>query len=282
MNQDILILGATGTVGSAIVNELQQENKPFWVGVRNAQKLNTLPQRIIDYSNLSSFHSALKGIKGLFMVAPSFSHGKIEKAFHALIEEAKNQAVEHIVYLSALGAEQNPESSHRQIELMIEASGINFTFLRPNFFMQNFTTFERANLENGIIYLPTGDGKASYIDVMDIAKVFSKVILNPQHYNKAYALTGEEALSSKEIAAIFSKVLGKEVQHIDPSDEEYLATLRQHGLDEAGAQINLFLYSFIKNGFVAAVSPTVREITGQTASQFEEFAKTAFTISTSL
>ena len=274
MNSQILILGATGTVGSAIVNELQNQNRSFYVGVRNPEKLAHLPQRIIDYSQPEGFATALEGIKGLFMVAPSFSHGQIEKAFQQLVQTAKEIGVEHIIYLSAFGAEQNPEGSHRQIELMVEHTGIAYTFLRPNFFMQNFTTLERSNLEKGIIYLPTGDGKASYIDVRDIAKVFATTILNPDHYNKAYPLTGGEALTSSQIAQLFTQHSGKAVQHVDPNEEEYAAALRQYGLDEAGVQMNLFLYSFIKNGYVQIVLPTIEQITGQAPTRFEDFAKT--------
>lgn len=269
----ILVLGATGTVGSAVAAALSNQNYDLAVANRSKDRALAYPSVLLDYANPATFEAALTGIDGLFIVMPNFANALIP-TFQKLIDLAKDKGVQHIQFLSAIGADANPEGLHRKIELHIEASGVAYTFLRPNFFMQNFTTFDKPNLDKGIIYLPTGEGKTSYIDVRDIAKVAATAFFNPAHYNKAYSLTGTEALSSAEIAAIFSKTLGKTITNVDPSEEEYVAALKAFGLPIEAIETNKTLYSvYIRNGYVAGITADVKKVTGQAAASFENFAK---------
>lgn len=275
MNKKILVLGATGTVGSAVATALANQNYDIVVANRSAERKLAYPSVLLDYARPETFEAALTAIDGLFIVMPNFATALIP-TFQQLIDLAKVKGVQHIQFLSAIGADANPEGLHRRIELHIEASGVAYTFLRPNFFMQNFTTFEKPNLDKGIIYLPTGEGKTSYIDVRDIAKVATKAFFNPEHYNKAYTLTGPQAVSSEDIAAIFSKKLGKTITNVDPSEEEYVAALKTFGLPAEAIETNKNLYSvYIRNGYVAGISNDVEQVTGQTAVSFENFVKTA-------
>lgn len=275
MNKKILVLGATGTVGTAVAAALVNQNYDIIAANRSSQRTLSYPSVLLDYARPETFEAALTGIDGLFIVMPNFATALIP-TFQQLIDLAKAKGVQHIQFLSAIGADANPEGLHRRIELHIEASGVAYTFLRPNFFMQNFTTFDKPNLDKGIIYLPTGEGKTSYIDVRDIAKVAATAFFNPKHYNKAYNLTGVEALSSEEIATIFSKVLGKTITNVDPSEEEYVAALKDFGLPMEAIETNKTLYSvYIRNGYVAGISNDVEQVTGQAANSFENFAKMA-------
>ncbi|MCP4440505.1 MAG: SDR family oxidoreductase [Aureispira sp.] len=275
MNKKVLVLGASGTVGSAVATALSNKNYEVVVATRSTNRQLAHPSVLLDYQRPETFATALEGMDGLFIVMPNFANALVP-AFHQLIDLAKEKKVQHIQFLSAIGADANPEGLHRRIELHIEASGIAYTFLRPNFFMQNFLTFDKPNLDKGVIFLPTGEGKCSYIDVRDIANVAATAFFNAEHSNKAYTLTGPKAISSAEIASIFSAALGKTIKNINPSEEEYVAALEAFGLPAEAIETNKTLYSvYIRNGYVAGIADDVEQVTGQAAVSFEEFAKTA-------
>lgn len=120
-----------------------------------------------------------------------------------LVEAAKVAGVRHFVKLSAYGADFAPEfyiaKSHRESEEAIEATGIAFTHLRPNVFMQNFSNYYGPMIRSeGKLYLAHGDGRVSFIDVRDVATVAVEVLTRPGHEGQSYTLTGSEALSYNE------------------------------------------------------------------------------------
>ena len=128
----------------------------------------------LDYNNPSTLSTALKGVDKLFLLTP-FQSNMVDLTSN-LVNEAKNAGVKYIVKQSVLGADAEPGITpsrlHRQAEKIIEESGIPFTFLRPNFFMQNFVTFYSHFIKTqGAFYVPSGDAKASFVDVRDIAAV---------------------------------------------------------------------------------------------------------------
>jgi uncharacterized protein YbjT (DUF2867 family) len=145
--------------------------------------------------------------------------------------EAKKIGVQYIVKLSVMGADEEPGlvigRLHRQAEKIIEESGIPYTFLRPNGFMQNFLNYYGQSIKTlGAFYNPAGDGKLGLVDVRDIAAVAVEVLLTKgngskqQHENKSYDITGPEALSYSQVAEILSKETGKKISYIDIPEED--------------------------------------------------------------
>jgi len=138
--------------------------------------------------------------------------------------------VEHVVFLSLLGAEQNPVVPHRWIEWTLLRSGMDRTFLRPSFFMQNLVTTHRADLrDRDEIFVPAGRGRTSFIDARDVAAVGVRVLTEEGHRNTTYALTGDEALSYVEVADRFSEVLGREIRYANPSILDFVCHMREQG-----------------------------------------------------
>src|SRR5919197_5687476 len=185
MAETILVTGATGTVGSEVVKQLlsakgrrEEEDMIVKVAARSANDTtfkNVGVQVVqLDYNKSDTLSAALRGIDKLFLLTP-FQSNMVDLTSN-LVNGAKNTGVKYIVKQSVLGADAEPGITpsrlHRQAENIIEESGIPFTFLRPNFFMQNFITFYSHFIKTqGAFYVPAGDAKASFVDVRDIAAV---------------------------------------------------------------------------------------------------------------
>ncbi len=271
MNNKILILGGTGTVGAEVAKYLHKQGRDYVLGLRSSSEHQALRVEL-DYADEATFAPALEGVTGIFMITPGFVTG-IEAAFKKLIQAAEKSAVQHIVYSSVIGADANPDGTHRQIELALEASTVPHTILRPNFYMQNFITYEADNTKQGRIFLPTDDGKTSYIDVRDIAHAFDAVLYQEAHHGKAYTLTGSEALNNTEIAQIFAATTGQPFENVNPSEAKYEQTLLSYGVPQGVVEASKSLYSYIRSGYMGAVSNDFEALTGKPPIAIQTFAK---------
>jgi len=197
-----------------------------------------------------------------------------------LVREAKNAGVGYIVKQSVMGADAEPGITsgrlHRQAEKIIEASKIPFTFLRPNFFMQNFVNFFAQTIKNqNAFYLPAADGKVSFVDVRDIAAIAVRCLVardDNQHEGKAYNITGGEALSYGQAAEIPSKEVGRKINYVNISDEDARKGMKDSGTDEWTINSMIDLFEIIRAGYVSAISPIVEQITGNKPISFSQFA----------
>jgi uncharacterized protein YbjT (DUF2867 family) len=200
-----------------------------------------------------------------------------------LVNEAKKAGVKYIVKQSVLGADAEPAITpsrlHRQTEKIIEESGIPFTFLRPNFFMQNFVTFYSHFIKTqGAFYVPAGDAKASFVDVRDIAAVAVQVLNGnkngeSKHIRKAYDITGGEAISYGQAAEILSKEIGKKVNYVNISDEDTRKGMKDMGADDWTINSMIELFGTTRAGYLSEVSPAVEQITGNKPITFSQFAR---------
>jgi uncharacterized protein YbjT (DUF2867 family) len=198
-----------------------------------------------------------------------------------LVSEAVNSGtVKHIVKLSVLDAEDEPgiigTRIHRQAEKKIEESGIPFTFLRASGFMQNFVNFFNSSIKSmGAFYVPAGDGKFGFVDVRDIAAVAVNVLTkNSSRYeNKAYGITGPEALSYAQAAEILSNEIGRRISYVDLPEEDGRKGMKQVGMENWVIDALMELYNRIKAGQESKTTTVVEQITGRKPISFAQFAK---------
>src|SRR5919202_559335 len=190
MAETILVTGATGTVGSEVVKQLLsarggEEDIIVKAAARstNDSTFRNLAVQVVhlDYNKPDTLSAALRGVDKLSLLTP-FQSNMVDITSN-LVNEAKKAGVKYIVKQSVLGADAEPEITpsrlHRQAEKAIEEVGIPFTFLRPNFFMQNFVTFYSNFIKTqGAFYVPAGDAKATFVDVRDIAAVAVQALLS--------------------------------------------------------------------------------------------------------
>ena len=236
----ILVTGATGTVGSEVVRQLTSITSPsgynsniIRAAVHAQNKVDKLEQYAnkgveiisLDYTKPETISNALEKVDKIFLqTLPTPNITDISSNF---IREAKKKGVKSIVKLSAMGADSEPTSAILRLlgmeEKIIQESGIPYTFLRPSAFMQNFVTqFGNTIRTQNAFYIPAGDAKMSFVDTRDIAAISSKILTNngvsQQYMNKAYDITGSDALSYSQAAEILSSEAGKKISYVDVTE----------------------------------------------------------------
>lgn len=281
MSQKILVTGATGTIGSQVVSELAARGVSVRAAARGAAKAS-LPAGVeavdVRLGDTSSVDRALEGVTSAFLLTP-FAEDQVALGTH-FIDHAKAAGVSHIVKLSAMGSDIEPGIQlgrwHRAIERHLEASGIQWTILRPNNFMQNFLGYYPPDKE-GVIYLPWGDGKCSFIDARDIARVAAVVLTTPGHDGKAYTLTGPAVFGIGEAAATIGKATGRKITYVDVPEDAARGAMLGAGLPAWMVDAMMELHAIDKAGYAAEVNDEVARLTGTPARSFEAFAATHFT-----
>ena len=283
MTETILITGATGTVGSEVVKQLSAKGENIIVkaAARSAtdntfENLNRVQVVQLDYDKPDSLAVALKGVDKLFLLTP-FQSNMVDLTSN-LVSEAKKAKVKYIAKQSVMGADAEPGITpgrlHRQAEKIIEESGIPFTFLRPNFFMQNFVNYY-SNLirSQGAFYIPAGDAKVSFVDVRDIAAVAVKSLINDnQQKGRAYNITGGEALSYGQAAEILSKAVGKKINYVNVTAQDARKGMKDMSMDEWTIKSMIELFEITRAGYVSEISPIVEQVTGNKPITFSQFA----------
>jgi len=275
----ILVTGATGTTGGATLRALVKSGAQVRALVRNPANWR-IPDgveiAIGSFENPASLSSALHGVDKVFLVHPGSEDQVASES--AFITAAGQAGVSHLVRLSVVGADQPGIASmrfgvsHRDLEAVCVASGIATTFLRPNGFMQNYLGQADSIREQGVFFSSLSPAAVvSHVDAEDIGAVAAKVLTEPGHEGTAYTLTGPEPLSDDEIAARFTRVLGREVKHVQVSQEDVAAGMISAGYPEWIVDGLAELSAFYETGHAGAVAPDVEQLLGRPAGTFDDF-----------
>ena len=273
MKDVLLVTGATGNLGSEVVKALLAEGYAVKAGTRSVEAIEPaehLEAVKLDYADVGTFDSALVGVKGVFLVAPPMDPEAPSKLIPFVVK-AKEIGIKHIVFISALGVDHHEQAPLRVIEHALIDSGLAYTILRPNFFMDNFSMgFIAPMIKQGGIFLAADDGKTSFISTKDIAAVAVKSFAD-ELYGKEFNLTGPEALDHTEVAKIIGNKIGKEVTYHALAEEAMLQGARDQGMPEGAVQYMAVLYAVVRAGYMAVVTDDVEKITGRKPEDFEEF-----------
>jgi uncharacterized protein YbjT (DUF2867 family) len=176
---------------------------------------------------------------------------------------AKAAGVEHFVFLSLIGIEQNTVVPHYKVEQYLKMSGMSYTFLRCSFFMQNLNTVHCAEIrDRDEIFVPVGNARTSFIDVRDIGQVTAAVLTQSGHENRAYDLTGPVGLDYYQVADLFTQVIGRKITYKNPSAPAFFfRQMRKFPL--MFALVTTWLYANTKSGMADQVTGEVKRITGR-------------------
>ncbi len=271
----ILVLGATGTVGSETVKVLKAKKVPVTAASRDPKKAEAslgVPAVEWDFEKPAGFAAALKGVSTLFLLTPPGTMKDLAYATAAL-DAAKAAGVKKIVRLSALGAEQNPEGFLAKVEKLVEGSGLAWVHLRPTFFNQNSDEGLLDGIKAGVIALPTGDGKTGFIDARDIGAVAAETLSSSKWDGQAIGMTGPEALTYSDQARFISAATGRTVVFKDLTVDEFKAAWKSYGILAGYIDFMADLYGFVKAGYTAGLADGVQKVLGREPIKFEQYAK---------
>jgi uncharacterized protein YbjT (DUF2867 family) len=276
----ILVTGATGTIGSQVVSALKGKGDvTVRAAVRGAAKAESLKGGNVtpvdfEFTKPEQMQKAVEGVERLFLVTP-FSQDQVDLGAR-LIDFAKAAGVKHIVKLSAMGADFEPGIQlgrwHRTLERYIAGSGLTYTFLRPNNFMENFVNFY-GPAKDGNIYLPWGQGACSFIAGADIAAVAAAALTSGGHENKAYTLTGPEAFTIAQAAATIGEVTGRKLQFVDVPEQAAHKAMLDAGMPAWMVDAMMELHGINKAGYATQVTDAVQKVTGHAPTSFAQFAQ---------
>ncbi len=274
----ILVTGATGHIGSELVRLLAAQGTPARALVHSPDKAAMIQRlglevAVGDFEQPNSLDAAMAGCDHLLLLTPTSPGPQQEQN---VIDAAKRARVAHVVKVSFLGADPDAREvfhrRHGQIEQYLAQSGLPYTLLQPNYFMQNFLLSAPSVADQGVLYGMTGQGQTSYIDTRDVAAVAAQVLTNPGHAGNSYGLTGPEALSAAEVAERLSSAIGRQVRYVDLAATAFAQALAGAGLPGWLVDALVEGNSLLAAGHGATVTDEVARLTGRPPRTFAEFA----------
>lgn len=276
----ICVTGASGTLSSEVIRQLEREKAPlreahFSEKGAEAARAKGIEAVIIDYNRPETLRAAFQGCDRLFLLGPN-ALNQAQLELNA-VEAAKAAGVRHIVKQSVMGAAEEAYSLakiHRPVEKAIESSGLAWTFLRPNSFMQNTVTFMGHTIRTeGAFYSASGKAKISHVDVRDIAAVAVKALTAPDHEGKVYTLSGPEALTYDDMADELSKVLRRAIRHVSLPPAHLKGGMLAEEMPEAIADRMLDLERYFRENRAGGITDDVQQVTGRDPKRFAEYAR---------
>jgi NAD(P)H dehydrogenase (quinone) len=260
------VTGSTGQLGSRIARLLADSGVPQRLIVRDPARALSLPKAEVaqaSYGEHAALLNALDGVETLMLLSASESADRV--ALHkATVDAAVAAGVERIVYTSFAGAAPGATFTfardHWHTEQHIRGSGVDFTFLRDNIYLDFVPGFVG---EDGVIRGPAGDGRVAAVARDDVAAVAARVLVDPGHSGATYDLTGPSGFTLAEAAAVLSSAWGRPVRYeAETLDEAYRS---REVYDAAAWEVAGWVtsYAAIASGELSHTSAAVQDITGR-------------------
>jgi uncharacterized protein YbjT (DUF2867 family) len=278
----ILVIGATGNVGTAVVAELQKRGAEVRALIRKQTAAEgQLPAGVEvavgDLLDPVSVEKALHGVDKLYLlnavVPDELTQGLIA------YDLAKKLKLRHIVYHSVFRVEHFKDVPHFASKLAIEDAirefDLPFTIIRPNYFFQNDATLKEALTMGGIYPMPLGSVGISAVDIRDIAEAAAIALTSDGHHGKTYNLNGPQVLSGPNVASIWSRLLGKEIRYAGNEMDAFEEQMRKRAPSWSAFDIRMMFQGYLERGFVAETGDleTLTNLLGHAPRRYEDFAR---------
>lgn len=268
------VTGATGRIGGRVARRLAAKGVHQRLLVRDPGRAPDLPgatAAAAPFADDTDVRAALTGLETVFMVSASEAADRLDQ-HRAFVDAAAAAGVRHLVYVSFQGA--NPQSTftfardHHWTEEHIRASGMAWTFLRDGFYADFMPGLVG---EDGVIRGPGGDGRVAVVAQEDIADAATAVLLAPaEHAGRTYTLTGPDALSFTDIAAILGEASGREVTYVDETLEQARASRASYGAPDWEVDGWISTYTAIAAGEHEQVTHDVEMLIGRPPTSLTE------------
>ncbi|TDP32425.1 NAD(P)H-binding protein [Nocardia ignorata] len=281
----ILITGATGTIGRALVSQLAADGVAVRATTRDPQNA-TFPAGVeavgVDYRDPATFAPAMAGVQAAFLNGlPGPDDTGVDAA---LVEAARVAGVRRVVKLSIIGAGDPrlgaPGGWHVPGEDAVRDSGLEWTILRPNTFASNTLSWAQPLSTGQPVPNLTGDGRQAVVDPRDVAAVAAVALRTGDHHGRTYTLTGPTLQTAREQAAVLAAVLGRPIAVTDIAEDDAPEFMRSAGLSPAFVEAASQGQSFIRHGHNELVTDDIAAVLGRPPRDYAEWAadhRTAFT-----
>jgi uncharacterized protein YbjT (DUF2867 family) len=280
MQKPILVIGATGNIGTALIRTLAAKGIDCIAGIRNeakADEIKSLGVPLVDFNfdDPRTMENAFRKSERAFLLLP-LTPSLVEHGL-AAIRAAKEASISFIVRSSEFQADRASTElafrSQGMVDDALRESGIPCSIIRPNFFMQNFAVYYRESIRRkNTFYLPQGSGRISFVDVRDIAEAAAELLISPaEHAGLTYDLTGPESLSNHDVASLLSDTLSKRVEYAPLDESVAIEDMRQRGLPEWNIEFVTSLHRYVRDGRMAEVAKAVGDIIGKRPRSFTDF-----------
>ena len=273
--KNILVTGASGNVGSQVVKALRGQGQLGISAIsKKAQLASFGPGEAVlfDFADQTTWEHALNNVDKVFLLRPP-AISDVKTYLFPFIDYALEKGVQQIVFLSLQGVRFNPLTPHFKVEKYLMRKKAPYTFLRPNFFMQNLITFYKDGIaQNDEIFLPAGKGRTAFVDVRDIGAVAAEVFTGSDHIGKAYTLSGSESLDYYQVAEMLTNELGRTITYQNPSVAEYVERLRANGSPEEFIKVQKMLYFVVRHNFSSGTKSDIAKLLSREPIAFKQFA----------
>ncbi len=277
---NILVTGATGSVGSVVIENLKAKGADVSAAVRTPESDKAValgvPLVHFDFTDPEGMFKAMQGFDRLFLILPLTKQMRVYGA--NAVAAAKAAGLSLVVCSSRMGSDPNAHFQlgkiHGAVDADLEDSGIPFVILRPATFMQNYAThYAGAVSAKGKLLVPEREAKTSYVDLRDLGAAAAAILADPEpETNTFYVVTGPQALDNHEMAAIIGKAAGREVVYENIDVEDYGLGMEEAGLPEWNVHMILSVHRYARSNYTAFKTKAVEHLTGKPAKSFQEFA----------
>ena len=276
----ILVTGATGTNGRLVVQALRGAGVHVRAMVQDSSRAADLAEAgaevaVADFDRADTLDAVLAGVERSLLLS-AVDQRLVERETR-FVERAKRAGLAHLVKFSSIGA--HPAASftfgrqHGAAERVVMESGLEFTFVQPNFFMQNLLWSAETIRARGEFQHSLNSTPVSHVDARDIAAVIAKVLTDrlDRHAGRIHLVMGPAAVSFDQVADTLSRVLGRPIRYRDLEDEQLKAGLQAAGQSDWQAAALVELNTYARQGHASVVTDTVERITGRPARSLEQW-----------
>lgn len=283
--EKILVTGASGHLGNEIANLLLATVPAtnLSVLVRDPAKAEDLKKKGVtvrqgDYSNYNSLVKAFSGIDKLMFVSSNDLNNRLSQ-HENVIKAAAEAKVKHIVFTSFQRQNETSTSpiyfltgEYVASEKLIKASGVTYTILKNGLYADFLPVMLGENvLKTGTVYIPAGNGKAAYTLRSDLAAGAVAILTGKGHENKTYEFSADKAYTFDEVAEVLSRVTGKPIKYVSPTQDEYKKTLLGAGVPEPFVNLIAGSAEAIKQGEFEKTDNTLSQLIGRECTNLESF-----------
>ena len=273
----IVIFGATGTIGTPLITTLLAKGIALRAVTSDAARIAALKAQgceavVADFDDPAALARACKGAQKVFLVTPA--HQEMGRWKANVIRAAADAGVQHMVMSTGLGASPKARLTfgiwHSASQELLKESGMGWTLIQPTYFMQNLL-WQADSIATDNTYLDDVGGPVSWVDARDIADVTAEALTTEGHQGKTYGLTGDEALSGDDIAALLTQSLGRDITRRAVGPDEARANMIASGMVAEVADAMIELAGLAPKGYLSGTETTVQDVLGRPARRLADF-----------